>query len=101
MTIHPPGSTGGLVGAPSISCRSVTESPTRGVVAPVGHRPPRREQELGRVSLDADTFAAASLLLGACAQRAFAYDATREAVRPPVDEFAQRLARTLLAGIAD
>ncbi|GGX34898.1 TetR/AcrR family transcriptional regulator [Streptomyces chartreusis] len=61
----------------------------------------RAEQELGRVRTDADTFAAASLLMGACAQRAFAYDATREAVRPPVDEFAARLARTLLAGIAD
>lgn len=61
----------------------------------------RAEQELGRVSRDADTFAAASLLLGACAQRAFAYDATQEALRPPVDEFARRLARTLLAGIAD
>lgn len=61
----------------------------------------RAEQELGRVSTDTDTFAAASLLMGACAQRAFAYDATKEAVRPPVDEFAARLARTLLAGIAD
>ncbi|MFG2553419.1 TetR/AcrR family transcriptional regulator [Streptomyces sp. NPDC048581] len=61
----------------------------------------RAEQETGRVRTDADTFAAASLLMGACAQRAFAYDATREAVRPPVDEFAARLARTLLAGIAD
>lgn len=61
----------------------------------------RAEQELGRVSTDTDTFAAASLLMGACAQRAFAYDATKEAVRPPVDDFAARLARTLLAGIAD
>lgn len=61
----------------------------------------RAEQELGRVSTDADTFAAASLLMGACAQRAFAYDATKETVRPPVDEFAARLARTLLAGIAE
>jgi AcrR family transcriptional regulator len=61
----------------------------------------RAEQELGRVSTGTDTFAAASLLMGACAQRAFAYDATKEAVRPPVDDFAARLARTLLAGIAD
>ncbi|MFJ7076176.1 TetR/AcrR family transcriptional regulator [Streptomyces sp. NPDC098781] len=61
----------------------------------------RAEQQMGRVRTDADTFAAASLLMGACAQRAFAYDATRDAVRPPVDEFAARLARTLLAGIAD
>ncbi|MGW1216367.1 TetR/AcrR family transcriptional regulator [Streptomyces sp. NPDC002499] len=61
----------------------------------------RAEQAVGRVRPDADTFAAASLLLGACAQRAFAYEATAQGVRPPVDEFAARLARTLLAGIAD
>jgi len=60
----------------------------------------RAEQAAGRISADADTFAAASLLLGACAQRAFAYDATVGGVRPPVDPFAKRLARTLLAGIS-
>lgn len=60
----------------------------------------RAEQALGRISPDADTFAAASLLLGACAQRAFAYDATETGTRPPVDEFATRLARTLLSGIS-
>lgn len=60
----------------------------------------RAEQALGRISADADTFAAASLLLGACAQRAFAYDATHTGERPPVDDFARRLATTLLAGIA-
>ncbi|GAA5215087.1 TetR/AcrR family transcriptional regulator [Streptomyces thinghirensis] len=59
----------------------------------------RTEQAAGRVAADADTFAAASLLLGACSQRAFAYDATRTGTRPPVDDFARRLARTLLAGI--
>ncbi|AQS68109.1 TetR/AcrR family transcriptional regulator [Streptomyces pactum] len=59
----------------------------------------RSEQAAGRVRADADTFAAASLLLGACSQRAFAYDATHSGVRPPVDDFARRLARTLLAGI--
>lgn len=59
----------------------------------------RTERAAGRVRADADTFAAASLLLGACSQRAFAYDATRAGVRPPVDDFARRLARTLLAGI--
>ncbi|MGC9495549.1 TetR/AcrR family transcriptional regulator [Streptomyces sp. WG7] len=59
----------------------------------------RAEQAAGRVRADADTFAAASLLLGACAQRAFAYDATRSGVRPPMDDFARRLARTLLAGV--
>jgi len=60
----------------------------------------RAEQSGGRVAPGADTFAAASLLLGACAQRAFAYDAAKEGVRPPVEEFAARLARTLLSGIA-
>jgi AcrR family transcriptional regulator len=59
----------------------------------------RAEQAVGRVRADADTSAAASLLLGACAQRAFAYDATETGQRPPVDEFAPRLARTLLGGI--
>ncbi|MGW5765865.1 TetR/AcrR family transcriptional regulator [Streptomyces tendae] len=57
----------------------------------------RAEQAAGRVRADADTFAAASLLLGACAQRAFAYDATPNGARPPVDAFAHRLSRTLLA----
>ncbi|WP_405991499.1 TetR/AcrR family transcriptional regulator [Streptomyces sp. NBC_00986] len=60
----------------------------------------RAEQAVGRVRPDADTFAAASLLLGACAQRAFAYEAAGAGVRPPVDEFAPRLARTLLGGIS-
>ncbi|WP_181797229.1 TetR/AcrR family transcriptional regulator, partial [Streptomyces sp. WELS2] len=50
----------------------------------------RAEQSAGRVRADADTYAAASLLLGACAQRAFAYDATETGRRPPVDEFAAR-----------
>jgi len=59
----------------------------------------RAEQTAGRVRPGADTFAAASLLLGACAQRAFAYEA-ENGVRPPVDEFASRLARTLLGGIS-
>ncbi|MEU0006527.1 helix-turn-helix domain-containing protein [Streptomyces sp. NPDC006314] len=60
----------------------------------------RAEQAIGRVRADADTFAAASLLLGACAQRAFAYDATESGERPPVDEFAARLTQTLLGGIS-
>ena len=60
----------------------------------------RAEQTVGRVRPDADTFAAASLLLGACAQRAFAYEAAGTGARPPVDEFAPRLARTLLGGIS-
>ncbi|MET8828769.1 TetR/AcrR family transcriptional regulator [Streptomyces sp. NPDC004610] len=60
----------------------------------------RAEREAGRVRPDADPFAAASLLLGACAQRAFAYDSTPDGRRPPVDDFARRLARTLMAAIA-
>jgi AcrR family transcriptional regulator len=60
----------------------------------------RAEQAVGRVHAGADTFAAASLLLGACAQRAFAYDAGPEDARPPAAAFAARLARTLLDGIS-
>jgi AcrR family transcriptional regulator len=60
----------------------------------------RSEQSAGRVRPGADTYAAASLLLGACVQRAFAYDATGEG-RPPqsLDEFAASVARTVLRGI--
>ncbi|MGW3494165.1 TetR/AcrR family transcriptional regulator [Streptomyces sp. NPDC001020] len=60
----------------------------------------RAEQAVGRIRADADTFAAASLLLGACAQRAFAYDATEAGEPPPVDDFARRIARTLLGGLS-
>ncbi|WP_367044283.1 TetR/AcrR family transcriptional regulator [Streptomyces sp. Je 1-332] len=61
----------------------------------------RTERDAGRIAPGADTFAAASLLLGACAQRAFAYDATVGKQPPqPVEEFAAALARTLLAGIS-
>ncbi|QNS04690.1 TetR/AcrR family transcriptional regulator [Streptomyces xanthii] len=61
----------------------------------------RAEQAAGRVAPDADTYAAASLLLGACAQRAFAYDMSPDR-KPPqsLDAFATGLARTLLGGIA-
>lgn len=61
----------------------------------------RAERDAGRIAPDADTFAAASLLLGACAQRAFAYDAA-VGKRPPqaLDDFAAGLARTLLRGIS-
>lgn len=60
----------------------------------------RSEQAAGRVRADADTYAAASLLLGACAQRAFAYDAT-EAGGPPqsLDAFAASVARALTRGL--
>ncbi|MGQ4346520.1 TetR/AcrR family transcriptional regulator [Streptomyces sp. SAS_275] len=69
--------------------------PIRGVAAYL-----RAEQDAGRVQPGADAYAAASLLLGACAQRAFAYDATQDGTAPPLDTFAPGLARTLLTGIA-
>ncbi|WP_406507264.1 TetR/AcrR family transcriptional regulator [Streptomyces sp. NBC_00212] len=60
----------------------------------------RAEREAGRIGQDADTYAAASLLLGACAQRAFAYDMTRSGEPPQtLEEFARGVARTLLRGI--
>lgn len=50
----------------------------------------RAEREAGRIGQDADTYAAASLLLGACAQRAFAYDMTRSGEPPQtLEEFAR------------
>ncbi|WP_371606203.1 MULTISPECIES: TetR/AcrR family transcriptional regulator [unclassified Streptomyces] len=58
----------------------------------------RAEQRAGRVRPEADTYAAASLLLGACAQRAFAYEAG--GAQQPLDGFAASLARTLLGGIS-
>jgi len=62
----------------------------------------RAEQTAGRVRADADTYAAASLLLGACAQRAFAYHATATGEPPqPLDDFAASVARTLLRGLAE
>ncbi|MGW0882205.1 TetR/AcrR family transcriptional regulator [Streptomyces sp. NPDC002671] len=60
----------------------------------------RAERDAGRIRADADTFAAASLLLGACSQRAFAYEATESGERPPLDDFATRLTRALLTGLA-
>ncbi|MFI6939216.1 TetR/AcrR family transcriptional regulator [Streptomyces sp. NPDC050418] len=60
----------------------------------------RAEQAAGRIRPDADTHAAASLLLGACAQRAFAYDAAGPFPPPPAEDFARALVRTLLAGIS-
>ncbi|MDI3419639.1 TetR/AcrR family transcriptional regulator [Streptomyces luteolus] len=60
----------------------------------------RAEQRAGRVAPEADTFAAASLLLGACAQRAFAYDEDGPQPPPPVQGFATALVRTLWQGIA-
>ncbi|MFI8961462.1 TetR/AcrR family transcriptional regulator [Streptomyces sp. NPDC053493] len=60
----------------------------------------RAEQAHGRISADADPQAAAALLLGACAQRAFAYEMTPDRRPPqPLDDFARSIARTLMAGI--
>ncbi|WP_369145930.1 TetR/AcrR family transcriptional regulator [Streptomyces sp. R44] len=60
----------------------------------------RAEQRHGRISPDADPVAAASLLLGACVQRSFAWEMSPDR-RPPdsLDHFARTLARTLLRGI--
>ncbi|MFF9509949.1 TetR/AcrR family transcriptional regulator [Streptomyces sp. NPDC014724] len=60
----------------------------------------RSEQAAGRVRADADTYAAASLLLGACAQRAFAYEATEAGAPPqPLDDFAASVAGVLMRGV--
>ncbi|WP_369207952.1 TetR/AcrR family transcriptional regulator [Streptomyces sp. PU-14G] len=58
----------------------------------------RAEREAGRIRPDADTYAAAALLMGACAQRSFAYGAVDGPPRP-LDDFAASLARTVLSGI--
>ncbi|MFE7548522.1 TetR/AcrR family transcriptional regulator [Streptomyces gardneri] len=60
----------------------------------------RTEQRLGRVGAEADPRAAAALLLGACVQRAFAYEMTEDG-RPPqsLDDFARSIARTLMSGL--
>ncbi|MFI6344657.1 TetR/AcrR family transcriptional regulator [Streptomyces sp. NPDC050560] len=61
----------------------------------------RAEQRRGRIDPGADPFAAASLLLGACSQRAYAFDMVPEGNPPQsLDEFAASVVRTLLAGIA-
>lgn len=61
----------------------------------------RAEQDAGRIRAGADTYAAASLLLGACAQRAFAYDMTADGVPPqPLDAFVGGIVRTVLHGIS-
>ncbi|EDY45879.2 TetR/AcrR family transcriptional regulator [Streptomyces sp. SPB074] len=61
----------------------------------------RAERDAGRIDAAADPRAAAALLLGACAQRAFAHEAT-ETGRPPEsdEEFAEAIVATLLGGLA-
>lgn len=56
------------------------------------------ERAAGRVRADADTYAAATMLLGACVLRAYAYHAVGGPPQP-VDVFAASIARTVLAGI--
>ncbi|GAA2258582.1 TetR/AcrR family transcriptional regulator [Streptomyces amakusaensis] len=57
----------------------------------------RAERDRGALRADADPDAAAALLLGACSQRAFVYDAS-EGMPPPqsTEEFTAGLVRTLL-----
>ncbi|MCT2592203.1 TetR/AcrR family transcriptional regulator [Streptomyces sp. N2-109] len=60
----------------------------------------RAEREAGRIRPGADPDAAAALLLGACAQRAFLYDFQGgERPEQPLDDFASAVARTLLEGV--
>ncbi|KFZ83191.1 TetR family transcriptional regulator [Amycolatopsis sp. MJM2582] len=61
----------------------------------------RKEARLGRIREDADLDAAASLLLGACFQYAFlASFEDREPSTEELDEWAERLAATLLVAVA-
>jgi AcrR family transcriptional regulator len=57
------------------------------------------EQELGRVATDVDPRTAASLLLGACLERAFLGHFVDEE-RPGTEEFAAAVVGTLLSGLA-
>ncbi|MFE9249863.1 TetR/AcrR family transcriptional regulator [Streptomyces sp. NPDC007088] len=59
----------------------------------------RAEQRAGRIGSEADTFAAASLLLGACVHRSFAYEAMPRGEPPQsAEEFAARMATQLIRG---
>ncbi|MDX3071771.1 TetR/AcrR family transcriptional regulator [Streptomyces sp. NPDC088354] len=61
----------------------------------------RAERAGGRIRADADTDAAAALLLGACYQRGFLNCYLGEPVDDqPLEEFAAAIARTVLSGIA-
>ncbi|MGI5469454.1 TetR/AcrR family transcriptional regulator [Streptomyces sp. CA-132043] len=61
----------------------------------------RRERDRGRIRADADPEAAAALLLGACFQHVFftAFTEPEAGQGGGADDFAARLARTVLAGI--
>lgn len=58
-----------------------------------------RERDRGRLRPDADPGAAATLLLGACFQRAFFLHFSGADVVRPVEEFAPGLARTVWAAL--
>ncbi|MER7411628.1 MULTISPECIES: TetR/AcrR family transcriptional regulator [Streptomyces] len=79
--------------------RELGEGPRAPLLALAGYL--RAEQERGAVRPDADPDAAAALLLGACAHRAFLYDVAG-GERPPASarEFARDVVRTLLDGLA-
>lgn len=56
------------------------------------------ERDLGRISTDADPYAVAALLLGACLQHAFLVHFDTDLVTP--DRFAATLVRTLVTGLS-
>lgn len=58
-----------------------------------------RERERGRIRADADTRAAAVLLLGACFQRAFFVAFGGPAAVQPADDFAAAVSRTVWAAV--
>lgn len=58
-----------------------------------------RERECGRIRADADTRAAAAMLLGACFQRAFFVAFGGPAAVQPADDFAAALSRTVWAAL--
>ncbi|WP_381804445.1 TetR/AcrR family transcriptional regulator C-terminal domain-containing protein [Streptomyces niveus] len=59
----------------------------------------RNEREAGRIRPDADPDAAATLLLGACRQRAFLRGFPDGEPVAPVEEFAPALVRAALLGL--
>jgi len=58
-----------------------------------------RERERGRIRADADPYAAAALLMGACFQRAFFIQVSGPDRVPPAEEFAAAVARTAWAAV--
>ncbi|WP_405724179.1 TetR/AcrR family transcriptional regulator [Streptomyces sp. NBC_01537] len=58
-----------------------------------------RERDRGRVRAEADLYAAAALLMGACFQRAFFIQVSGADRVPPAEEFAAAVARTAWAAV--